>query len=135
MKSLSDPDFWLAIGTVLSVIVFATLVILAIRYLLKKIGRWLSDLLSRRLSVQTFSLTRSIAGLIWISILIGGASSLGFTFLIWRVKIGDGLYDPVMRNPLFWLTWLAVTIGITGVGLICGTLLRRSLARVRDRNP
>jgi hypothetical protein len=72
----------------------------------------------------------SIYHLILGSIMIGGVTTLGVTLAIWHVSIGDGLYDPVMRNPLFWLTWLAVTVGIVAVGTVCGLLLRYAFARL-----
>jgi hypothetical protein len=130
MKALSDPDLQLAIAVTLAIVVLTIAVCLVSRYAAQTVVRWFSNALSARLTARTFRSVASISNLIWGSVMIGGAASWGVTLAIWQVRIGDSLFDPLMRNPLFWLTWFAVTAGIGAVGIVCGLLLRYALARL-----
>ena len=40
----------------------------------------------------------------------------------------SGFSDPILRNPLFWLTWLAVMTAIVLCGIVVGVLTRTALA-------
>jgi hypothetical protein len=133
MKMLFDADLWLAIAVTITIVVLTIGVCLVLRHVARMVVRWLGNALSARLSARTFRSATSISRLIWGSVMIGGVATVGVTLAIWQVSIGDGLYDPVMSNPLFWLTWLAITVGIGAVGTVCGFLLRSAVARMARR--
>jgi hypothetical protein len=128
MGLLNDPNFWLAFLTVVAIIVGMTAAMLVLRSITLKILHWLE---AKFIALAPALLGRRIVGVIrfyYVAALFCGLTAFALSFVIWREPWPDaGLYDPILWNPLFWLTWLAVMAAIMLTGIVGGVLARYAL--------
>jgi hypothetical protein len=58
--------------------------------------------------------------------LLCGLTAFVLSMMIWHTPWPPtGIYDPIFRNPLFWLTWLAVMTAIMMSSIVCAVVMGR----------
>jgi hypothetical protein len=129
MSALTDPTFWLAIFIVAAIIIVTGAVTVALRHLTLKLMHWLK---AKFVALAPAPLGGWVVGLFrffYAAALLGGLTAFVLSVKIWRAPWPpSGFSDPILRNPLFWLTWLAVMTAIMLCGIVVGVLTRTALA-------
>ena len=129
MSALTDPTFWLAFFTVAAIIIVTGAVTVTLRLLTFKMLHWLE---AKFVALAPAPLGGWVAGLLryfYAAALLGGLTAFVLSVKIWHAPWPPGGFsDPILRNPLFWLTWLAVMTAILLCGIVCGVLARAALA-------
>jgi hypothetical protein len=135
MKLLDDPNLWLTVLVCAGLVVGVAAVVIGLRYVAFKCLHWLAAGIR---TVAPPAVADWVIGLVrffYIAALFCGLTAFVLSFLIWRAPWPpSGLSDPVLRNPLFWLTWLAVMTAIMLAGIIAGLVLRTVLTVVTARS-
>ncbi|HTC03262.1 MAG TPA: hypothetical protein VK749_07660 [Xanthobacteraceae bacterium] len=129
MSALTDSTFWLAVLTVAAIaIVTATVVLLLRRLTLELLHR----LEAKFVALAPAPLGGRTVGLLkffYVAALFCGITAFVLSMSIWRAPWPPGgVSDPILWNPLFWLTWLAVMTAIMLCGIVGGVLARTALA-------
>ena len=128
MNALTVPTFWLAVCAVAAIIIVTGTATVALRHLTFMLLHWLA---TKIVALAPVPLGGRVVGLFrffYAAALVCGLTAFVLSFLIWRAPWPpSGIADPILRNPLFWLTWLAVMTAITLLSILCGVLLRTSL--------
>jgi hypothetical protein len=64
----------------------------------------------------------------YVAALFCGVTAFVLNISIWRAPWPrGGLSDPILWNPLFWLTWLGIMTAIMLCGIVGGVLARSAL--------
>ena len=128
MSALTDSTFWLAFFTVAAVVIVTSAATVALRYLVFKLLHWLATEIVAFAPAPFGGWVVGLFRFFYAAALICGLTAFVLSFTIWRAPWPpSGLADPILRNPLFWLTWLVVMTAIMLFSILCGVLLRTSL--------
>jgi hypothetical protein len=65
-----------------------------------------------------------VARFFYLAALFGGLTAFGIALAILHSSVPADLQDPVLRNPLLWLTWLGVMAALFICGIVGGLVLR-----------
>jgi hypothetical protein len=133
---LRDPVFWASAAG--SIAVAALLVVLFIF-----IGRYthkaLHPLVAKFFAVTPVPMadaSRKIAGVVkflYVAALFWGINAYVYSLMLWRVSSLPSFGDPVLKNPLFWLTWLALTGALFAASIAAAILLREATIAAAGR--
>jgi hypothetical protein len=137
MTALRDPNVWLAVAVVLAILVSFTAVLLVLRHVTLKLLRWLVDEIVAVMPAPYGRWIVAVARFYYVATLFGGLVAFGVSLAIWQVPSFPGFDDPTLKNPLFWLTCLAIMTAIMLVGIAGGVLARAAvefvMARLRQK--
>lgn len=134
MSALTDPTFWLAFFIVAAIIMVTGAVLVALRLLTLKLLHWLE---AKFVALAPAPLGAWVVGLFrffYAAALLGGLTAFVLSVKIWRAPWPpSGFSDPILHDPLFWLTWLAVMTAIMLWGIVVGVLTRTAFGLTRLR--
>jgi hypothetical protein len=129
MSALTISTFWLAFFTVAAIIIVMGAVTVALRLLTFKLLHWLE---AKFVALAPAPLGSWVVGLFrffYAAALLGGLTAFVLSLKIWGAAWPPREFsDPILRNPLFWLTWFAGMTAILLCGIVCGVLARMALA-------
>ena len=130
MPRFDDPNFWLAAFTVGAIVAVTAAATMALRYIAFKLAHWLGDVVATTVPPPLGGWMVTVVRFFYAAALFCGLTAFVLSFMIWRAPWPpSGADDPILRNPLFWLTWLALTAAIMLLGIVAGGLVRNGLAR------
>jgi hypothetical protein len=131
MNAPGDTPVWL-LALVLVVCVLLPLALFAVLgYFTLRLLRWLGAEFAAIVPAPYGRWIVGIAKFYYVAALFCGLTAFGVSLAILRAPVPERLNDPIQRNPLLWLTWLAVMTGIMIGGIIVGVVLRDAFARLR----
>ena len=129
MSALTDPTFWLAIFIAAAIIIVTGAVTVALRHLTLKLMHWLKAKFVALAPAPLGGWVVGLFGFFYAAALLSGLTAFVLSVKIWRAPWPpSGFSDPILRNPLFWLTWLAVMTAIMLCGIVVGVLTRTAFA-------
>jgi hypothetical protein len=129
MSALTDPTFWLAFFTVAAIIIVTGAVTVALRLLTLRLLHWLQAKFVALAPAPHGGWVVGLFRFFYAAALLSGLTAFVLSVKIWGVPWPpSGFSDPMLRNPLFWLNWLAVMTAIMLCGIVCGVLARTALA-------
>lgn len=128
MSALTDPTLWLAVVTVAAIIVVIGTATVALRYLAFQL---LHGLAAKIIALAPVPLGGWVVGLFrffYAAALLCGLTAFVLSLKAWHAPWPpSGFSDPILRNPLFWLTWLGVMTAFMLCVIVVGVLTRAAL--------
>ena len=125
MSALTDSTFWLAVLTVAAIGIVTVAVVLVLRRLALEL---LHRLEAKFVAFAPAPLGGRVMGLLklfYVAALFCGITAFALSMSIWRAPWPPGgVSDPIFRNPLLWLTWLAIMTATMLCGIVGGVLAR-----------
>ena len=129
MSALTDPTFWLAFFTIAAVLIVTGAVTVALRHFTFKLLHWLATKIVAFAPVPLGGWVVGLFRFFYAAALLCGLTAFVLSFKIWRAPWPpSGVSDPILRNPLFWLTWLAFVTAFMLCIIVVGVLARTALA-------
>ena len=131
---LRDPMLWLTVFIVVAILGAIAAVMLALRYVTLKFLHWLER---KFVAIAPAPYNSWVVGFIrffYVAVLLCGLTAFGVSLAIWRVPWPrDASSMPIPGNPLFWLSWVALTLAIMFIGLVVGVLARNAVGAMAER--
>jgi hypothetical protein len=101
----------------------------ALRHLTFMLLHWLATKIVARAPVPLGGWVVGLFRFFYAAALLCGLTAFVLSFKTWHAPWPpSGVSDPILRNPLFWLTWLAVMTAIMLCIIFVSVLARTALA-------
>jgi hypothetical protein len=127
IAQLRQLSFWFAmLGTIAVFLLVCALIAVIGRWMRGGIN-WLGWKLAAHAAPAVIAAGRRLAGILrflYIAALFWGINAFVYSLKIWGVPSFSGFDDPILKNPLFWLTWLALTTTLLLASIAAAVLLR-----------
>ncbi len=134
---MTDPNSWSETGLAILIGLGLVAVVAVPVLILRWAGGWIlrrNESLFLTVAPQRFgAIAVGIVRFYKTAALLCGLTAFAISLLIFGDRWPAGLSDPALRNPLLWLTWLAVMTGIMAVGIVGGVLARYALETTAAR--
>jgi hypothetical protein len=131
---LRDPMLWLTVFIVVAIFAVIVAVMLVLRYVTLIFLHWLERKFVAAVAAPYNSWVVGLARFFYVAMLFCGLTAFGVSLAIWRAPWPhDGSSIAIPWNPLFWLTWIALTAAMMLTGIVIGVLARNALGAMNGR--